>query len=189
VTALRFERADRRRLTAAFVVTLIALPAIVKANRDSPSTSGAAVVAPNNAADAAAREIVGSRTSASIPATPSTALASSDLVPRNPERPQVTATTAVPSNGVPTGHDRFEDGLATFHEFDDAVYGPRSCAHRTLPLDTTITITNTDTGRSTWCVVRGTGPASNERLIDLDAEVFAELADLTDGAAPVRITW
>jgi hypothetical protein len=189
VTATRFEPADRRRLTAAIVVTLIALPAIVKANRDSPSASSAAIVAPNNAADVVARDIVGSRTSGSVASSPTTDAAQSALVPRNSAGDGSTPPTAQPSNGGPLGHDRFEDGVATFHDFDDARYGARSCAHRTLPLDTTITITNTDTGRSSWCVVRGTGPTSQDRLIDLDAAVFAELADLTDGAAPVRITW
>ena len=72
--------------------------------------------------------------------------------------------------GVTTGPaDRLQEGRGTFHRYDNAdpLSGERPCAHRTLPKGTVVTVVNTKTGASTWCVVRDRGPFGNA-IIDLD---------------------
>jgi rare lipoprotein A len=113
--------------------------------------------------------------------------------PPLPTPPPIVTTTAPPTviaplTANPTGSS--QEGEATFIRYDDARWGARTCAHLTIPKGITVTITNLDNGKSTTCVVRDRGPfGSPSRIIDLDSEVFAELADLSDGVIQVRITW
>jgi LysM repeat protein len=106
--------------------------------------------------------------------------------------PPITTTSApavpiTPQPANPTGSS--EEGDATFLRYDDSRWGARSCAHKTIPLGITVTVTNLDNGRSTTCVVRDRGPFAGNRIIDLDSEVFAEVAELSEGVIPVRIEW
>ena len=104
--------------------------------------------------------------------------------------------TAPPSSvlvdpGVSTGPaDRLQEGRGTFHRYDNAdpLWGERPCAHRTLPKGTVVTVVNTKSGATTWCIVRDRGPFGNA-IIDLDEEQFAELAPVGAGVINVRITW
>jgi LysM repeat protein len=103
-------------------------------------------------------------------------------------RPPTSRTRPEPVQpSVPAGST--EDGKATFVGYDNARWGDRPCAHKTLPRGTVVTITNLDNGKSTTCVVRDRGPFYPGRIIDLDTEVFAELANPSIGVIPVRITW
>jgi hypothetical protein len=195
------------------VVTLLALPVLIKENQRTPAQSAApvAALAPGGGLASAAKQLAGPSNPTAAPGTtsgsdnsalalavgsdqgasalPTPAAESGTPLIRAGDPASAPPSTAAPSKGEPTGNGRFEDGVATFEAYDDAVYGQHSCAHRTLPLETVVTVTNTDSGRSTWCVVRGHGPADPERMIVIDSEAFADIADLAGGAVPVRITW
>jgi hypothetical protein len=103
--------------------------------------------------------------------------------------------TAPPSSalvdpGQTTVEVRMQEGRGTFHRYDntDPQWGDRPCAHRTLPKGTVVTVVNTATGASTWCIVKDRGPYGNA-IIDLDEEQFAEIAPVAAGVINVRITW
>ena len=166
-----------------------------------PAPSGVASVAPATAAATTAP-----------PTTPAPTTAPTTAKPTTTAKPQPTTTvttaptssvldtappaTAPPSTvlvdpGVTTGAaDRLQEGRGTFHRYDNAdpLWGERPCAHRTLPKGTVVTVVNTKSGASTWCVVRDRGPFGNA-IIDLDEEQFVELAPVGAGVINVRITW
>jgi len=83
-----------------------------------------------------------------------------------------------------------QEGMATYRLFGDPnKWGPRPCADATLAKGSYLTVTNLNTGKSTTClVVEGIRPAA-DHIIELDASVFAELADTSAGEIPVRVSW
>jgi rare lipoprotein A len=64
-----------------------------------------------------------------------------------------------------------------------------TCAHPSLPLGTMVTVTNLANGRTASCRVADRGPRVAGRIIDLDKEVFDDLAPTGHGVIAVRITW
>jgi rare lipoprotein A (peptidoglycan hydrolase) len=64
-----------------------------------------------------------------------------------------------------------------------------TCAHRTLPMGTEITVTRVSTGVTTTCVVDDWGPADTTRVIDLSTDTFAQLASPEAGLVEVIIDW
>ncbi|MDO5089648.1 MAG: septal ring lytic transglycosylase RlpA family protein [Leptotrichiaceae bacterium] len=62
-----------------------------------------------------------------------------------------------------------------------------SAAHRTLPLGTTVKVTNLDNGKSVVAVVNDRGPYIKNRIIDLSKEAFKKIADLDKGVIPVKV--
>jgi hypothetical protein len=99
-------------------------------------------------------------------------------------------STLLADPGVTTTPERMQEGRGTFHRYDntDPQWGDHPCAHRTLPKGTVVTVVNTRTGASTWCVVKDRGPYGNA-IIDLDEEQFVEIAPVAAGVINVRITW
>ena len=99
-------------------------------------------------------------------------------------------STLLADPGVTTIPERMQEGRGTFHRYDntDPQWGDHPCAHRTLPKGTVVTVVNTRTGTSTWCVVKDRGPYGNA-IIDLDEEQFVEIAPVAAGVINVRITW
>ncbi len=66
-------------------------------------------------------------------------------------------------------------------------FGSNSCATKEwIPKGTVLTVTNLDTGQSATCVVQDRVEAL--RVVDLDDDVFAQLAPLSQGVFPVRIS-
>lgn len=63
-----------------------------------------------------------------------------------------------------------------------------TCAHRSLPFDTEIRVTNLDNGRSAICRVTDRGPFVAGRVVDVSKAVAKRLGMLGTGTAPVRIT-
>jgi rare lipoprotein A len=183
---------------------MVALPLLIKENRRSHTSAGPSVaaLAPGGGLDATQQISGGNGSSTTSPSatsvtvTPTTSPTATVASPTKPGAKATVApatTTSAPApasvSGVTASGQHYEDGYATFHNYDDNAFGDHTCFHRTLPLDTRVTVTNTDSGASTWCIVRGRGPAAANRIIDLDSEVFAELADLKVGSIPVRLTW
>jgi rare lipoprotein A (peptidoglycan hydrolase) len=61
-------------------------------------------------------------------------------------------------------------------------------AHRTLPLDTLVRVTNLKNGRSVIAVVNDRGPVSRRLLVDLSPEAADQLDMKRDGIVPVSVT-
>jgi rare lipoprotein A (peptidoglycan hydrolase) len=64
-----------------------------------------------------------------------------------------------------------------------------TCAHRTIPRGTVITVTRVRTAASTTCVVDDWGPADTTRIIDLSTDTFEQLAPSEAGLIEVIIDW
>jgi hypothetical protein len=116
----------------------------------------------------------------SPPAPPPTTAPPTTAPPPPPAPPP---TTAPPAPPAPT-----EQGLATWYRQPPG-YAPDGCAHKTLPFGTRVTVTNLNTGGSTFCIVSDRGPYGPNRIIDLDDNVFLRLAPLGAGVIPVVISW
>lgn len=91
------------------------------------------------------------------------------------------AAAAAPAPGSAAN---IESGQATWYD-----YIPGTCAHKTIPKGTVVTVVNLATGASTTCVVADRGPYAAGRIIDLTPGVFSRLAPLSSGVISVRIEW
>jgi uncharacterized protein YabE (DUF348 family) len=80
-----------------------------------------------------------------------------------------------------------QSGSASWY---DSHAGSGSCAHLTLPFGTIVTIHNTANGQTAQCRVGDRGPkAYTGHIIDLNRDVFAQLAPLGTGVIPVQLSW
>ncbi|HEV3475495.1 MAG TPA: septal ring lytic transglycosylase RlpA family protein [Actinomycetota bacterium] len=77
-----------------------------------------------------------------------------------------------------------QSGIASWYHRDGLV-----AAHQTLPMGTSVTVTNVANGRSVTVVINDRGPFVEGRIIDLSDDAFARIASLGSGTAQVRITW
>jgi rare lipoprotein A (peptidoglycan hydrolase) len=101
-------------------------------------------------------------------------------------KPASTPTTKAPApstSAPPSGNS--QTGGATW--YDAAPAG--TCAHRTLPFGTVVTITNQSNGATATCTVGDRGPYADGMVIDLAKDVFSKLAPLSTGVIQVRISW
>lgn len=64
-----------------------------------------------------------------------------------------------------------------------------TCAHKSLPFGTIMTITNLANGRVVQCRIYDRGPYVDGRILDLSTDVFSRLAPPSLGVIPVRVTW
>ena len=77
-----------------------------------------------------------------------------------------------------------ESGKASWY-----AHTPGTCAHKTLPFGTIVTVKNSNTGATTTCRVADRGPFGAGRIIDLTKDVFARIASISQGVVPVTISW
>lgn len=178
----------RRRLVFAVWLTLLALPILVIDNiprteaRAAPVTVNAthasvsSTTAPTVVLGADAIDTTSSSTTATT-APPTTAV-SAKAKPVSAPRPTTTTTTTT------TAPPNVERGGASWYD-----YNPGECAHRTLPKGTVVTVRNLANGATVTCVVTDRGPYDYSRIIDLDRDSFAQLADPSRGVIQVEITW
>jgi rare lipoprotein A len=98
---------------------------------------------------------------------------------------------------LPSAEGYVEEGLASWYgrEFHGK---PTSCgepydmyamtaAHKTLPLGTTVKVTNRRNGREVLLRINDRGPFVAGRIIDLSCRAAQELGSATPGLAPVRV--
>ncbi len=85
---------------------------------------------------------------------------------------------------VGTKNPQKESGKATFYATHAG-----TCAHKTLPKGTMVTVRNTSTGASAVCRVADRGPYGAGRVIDLSKDVFSKIAPLSQGVVPVTLSW
>lgn len=114
--------------------------------------------------------------------------------PKRPSRPSkshvATKTTKGPHH-TPTRKRvkrdvvvRAKVGVATWYD-----YVPGRCATWYLPFGTVVTITDLRSGRVITCRVTDREASRGNRAVDLSETQFAELAPLSVGVVPVRVTW
>jgi rare lipoprotein A len=96
--------------------------------------------------------------------------------------------------GKPTG---VEEGIASFYA--DKFHGSKTAsgetydkgamtaAHRTLPFDTKVKVTNLDNGRSVTVRINDRGPHVEGRIIDLSGAAARKLRMTETGTAKVRL--
>lgn len=99
---------------------------------------------------------------------------------------KVTTTTAKPkptttTTARPTNQ---QTGEASWYDAPDG-----TCAHRTLPFGTILTVTNLANGAKVDCRVADRGPFIAGRIIDLAKTTFDNLAPPSSGVIDVRIEW
>jgi rare lipoprotein A len=151
-------------------------------NRDEKVDSGDATedaVGPTTTTTAAAATEGGpvATTTTTVPSTSAT----TTTTPVAVTLPTALAPVGPLSRGTATERNR---GWASWFGAPEG-----TCAHRTLPMGTEITVTRVSTGVSITCVVDDWGPADTTRIIDLSTDTFAELASPDAGLIEVIIDW
>jgi rare lipoprotein A len=81
--------------------------------------------------------------------------------------------------------DKFHGKKTSSGEVYD-MYG-RTCAHKTLPLGTTVKVTRLDNGRSITARVNDRGPFVEERIVDVTFTLARDLGMLGTGSTRVRL--
>ena len=114
----------------------------------------------------------------------------STSVPPSPAKHAKTPTAPAPAGYT-------EDGNASwygnpFHgrrASDGEVYDmyKLTAAHRTLPFDTTVRVTNLNNGKSTTVRITDRGPFVENRIIDLSLAAAREIDSVGPGVVPVRL--
>ncbi len=62
-----------------------------------------------------------------------------------------------------------------------------TAAHRTLPFNTTVRVTNVENGRSVIVRINDRGPFKDDRVIDLSLEAAGRIGLIAKGTAPVTL--
>ena len=114
-----------------------------------------------------------------VPALSIISVPAAEIVPDKPFS-QETGTASWYGNVV---HRRNTAGNEVFNRQD------YSAAHRTLPLGSTIHVTNLENSKSISVQVTGRGPFMANRLIDLSYGAASELGFAAQGTARVRIEY
>lgn len=104
---------------------------------------------------------------------------------------------AVPAPPAPPAQKPDQTGLASWYgpqwqgritasgkPFDDRKL---TAAHRTLPLNSRVKVTNLETGNSVEVTITDRGPYKDGRVIDLSKAAAKKLGMVKQGLAPVRI--
>ena len=115
-------------------------------------------------------------------------LAACSTTPRAPREPAPEPLAERPSftqTGVASWYGRHHQGKTTAQgeRFD---MNGLTAAHRTLPLDTTVRVTNLENRKSVKVRINDRGPYVAGRIIDLSARAARELR-IEDGIARVRV--
>lgn len=117
---------------------------------------------------------------------------------RRPALAAVVGIALVAACGTPQrGHVRVEYGEASFYAAkfsgrktaSGEKYDPRrrTAAHRTLPFETRVKVTNMRNGRSVVVKINDRGPFVRGRVIDLSKRAAEDIGMVDAGTAKVRI--
>ncbi|MEU4566027.1 septal ring lytic transglycosylase RlpA family protein [Micromonospora sp. NPDC023956] len=147
------------------------LPASPAASPSSVSPAPARTGSPN-ATPAPARSTAASRSKPRVTSTPS------KRATAKPAAPKRTAPTVVASGTC--GASFYAEGQLTANgeNFDPSAM---TAAHKTLPFDTRVRVTNPDTGASVTVRINDRGPYIDGRCIDLSRAAFGAIASLDLG--------
>ncbi|MDP2290223.1 MAG: hypothetical protein Q8M22_03490 [Actinomycetota bacterium] len=176
---------DRRRVAAASLFTVLALPALWVLNRESAATSSAPTVGAAGV-EVASPEVVAPigdqaapTTAPYVPDPPLFVSGESDA--EAPSGPAV-VNVAVPPAPGPTE----VVGNASFRRF---AAGSRQCTTLLAPDGASLTVVNVDNGQTTTCTnTYGMAIPAGADIV-LHTDVFSEIGDLADAPVPVRVSW
>lgn len=85
---------------------------------------------------------------------------------------------------VGTRNPQVQAGAASWYNA-----GSMTCAHRSLPIGTQLTVTNVANGLSVMCRVADRGPYVSGRILDLSRDAFAVIAPTGTGVVQVLTAW
>ena len=189
---------DRRRFLLASAMTLLALPALWWANKQSDAgapnvaTVGIEVADDSANADAVIAPIdaTGAIPATTVPVvsttpTPSTTPAATDPPPVFLEGPSANGATQALPVGVPAAP--MVATITTKANYRSTISPADTCFVAGVDTGTRITVTNLDNGHSVDCIANRVYTDGSEGLV-LHTNLFAQIADLTDAPIPVDIT-
>jgi rare lipoprotein A len=133
----------------------------------------------NNAEEPSKPERAGESAAKASPSVPSAAAKHSGVAP-NPALSAYTEEGIASWYGVPFHGRRASNG---------EVYDMNklTAAHRTLPFDTVVRVTNLSNGKSTVVRITDRGPFVDNRIIDLSMAAAREIDSVGAGVVPVRL--
>jgi rare lipoprotein A (peptidoglycan hydrolase) len=117
------------------------------------------------------------RPTTTVKATPKPAATAAKPAPKTGSGSSGSGSAAAPSG-------RSQSGGATWYD----AAPPGTCAHKTLPMGTVVTI-HASNGNTAQCRVSDRGPYADGMIIDLAKDVFTQLAPLSQGVVQVTISW
>lgn len=175
--------ADRRRITLATLVSMVALPALWFMQKDdsAPGNAAVAVAAVDGGLPAPAdTEAPSAPESSPGPADPAFLGAPDATLPAPTDVLAVNVPPLEVSNVIPA--------IADYRRFGEPGM-QRACATPLAQLGAEVTVRNVDNGRTATCHNVSIAPLNGEILIVLHTDVFLELADLIDAPLPVELSW
>jgi hypothetical protein len=184
-------RIDRRRVTAATVLTLIALPSLWLMSRSDQSTApnvatAGVVVTHEGGSDA------GATTLTDAPGRSDALGSAGGAFLERPEYPLAESDTETQTGDgvirIAVPHTSERNTLSGRATFLSTMGSPEICAIAGAPYGAQVTVTNLDNGFSVSCLALAS-PVANEHTVVLHTTVFASIADLTDSPVPVEFTW
>jgi rare lipoprotein A len=126
--------------------------------------------------------------SAAPPAPPTTAgtPTPSTPPPKHPKTPPQPAPAGYTEEGNASWYGKPFDGRRSSN---GEIYDMHklTAAHRTLPFDTMVRVTNLDNGKSTVVRITDRGPFIANRIIDLSLAAAREIESVGPGVVPVRL--
>jgi rare lipoprotein A len=136
------------------------------------------------------------------PAAPSnTPPGTAESAKRSTDVPETPANPPTPNRGkpgiAPVLHGYTEEGNASWygepfhgrHASNGEIYDmyKLTAAHRTLPFETMLRVTNLSNGKSTTVRITDRGPFVENRIIDLSLAAAREIDSVGPGVVPVRV--
>lgn len=118
-------------------------------------------------------------------------------VPEAPRTPTTSASKRNKPAAIPAPAGYTEEGNASW--YGEPFHGRRAsngetydmykltAAHRTLPFETMVRVTNANNGRSTVVRITDRGPFVDNRIIDLSLAAAREIESVGPGVVPVRV--
>jgi rare lipoprotein A len=118
-------------------------------------------------------------------------------VPETPATPPAVAATPKRNKPAPAPSGYAEEGNASWygvpfhgrHASNGEIYDmyKLTAAHRTLPFETMVRVTNLNNGKSTVVRITDRGPFVDNRIIDLSLAAAREIESVGPGIVPVRV--
>lgn len=106
--------------------------------------------------------------------------------PKHPKRPQAPAAVGYTEEGNASWYGNpFHGRRASNGEVYDMY--KLTAAHRTLPFETMVSVTNLNNGKTTTVRITDRGPFVDNRIIDLSQAAAREIESIGPGVVPVRI--
>jgi rare lipoprotein A len=136
--------------------------------------------APSPPAAAPEETVANAKRSTSVPPTPSPAH------PKHAKTPQTPAPVGYSEEGNASWYGNpFHGRRASNGEVYDMY--KLTAAHRTLPFETMVRVTNLNNGKATTVRITDRGPFVDNRIIDLSQAAAREIESIGPGIVPVRI--